>query len=490
MRDKHSRDDYHNSSHNYDNYSKKHEQQQNYNQQHLNNIYQQERQKQLQREQLQLQQQLPLQQPQRQQITPQQLLPMQQRPIIDNWKSSNQSQSQTKIQNYYQQESLPQITNKQSSASSSASASASNIHPNYEQQLTLQYNFDIMSFSNIKDKLEEFNTVAEQERKIFDADEKRRRNEFEEKQRERYEYLQRNIQKFEEENDPYEILGIEKRGCTIDIVKKAYKKKALKYHPDKVGDKYVDKFQLITQSYIYLLDVFEKKNELDTKTTRKVEKQTYKNDIHEEGVENIHLSKDRFNINTFNEIFEKYKVPDAYEDGYGDILKEDADDTKLLRNLNSENVVFGKKFNKEIFNATFNEEKNKMQKNRVSTDVIEYYEPEALDSSNSFGYSDLGVSKINDFSGRGYTDLKKAHKDETLLINPDSVKYKSYRNIEELKSERSSMNATLSPDEIRRRQMAEQRRAAAEEERINNLKERDNMLFNQYNSMNKKFIKN
>ncbi|MCF6249075.1 MAG: DnaJ domain-containing protein [Desulfobacula sp.] len=65
-------------------------------------------------------------------------------------------------------------------------------------------------------------------------------------------------------DDYYKILGIDKQSSASDI-KKAYRKLALKYHPDKTkGDKVLeDKFKRISEAYAVLSDP-EKRNQYDT----------------------------------------------------------------------------------------------------------------------------------------------------------------------------------------------------------------------------------
>lgn len=51
--------------------------------------------------------------------------------------------------------------------------------------------------------------------------------------------------------DPYKVLGI-KRGAKKEEIKKAYRKLALKYHPDRGGDE--DKFKEVSEAYGILSD--------------------------------------------------------------------------------------------------------------------------------------------------------------------------------------------------------------------------------------------
>ena len=59
------------------------------------------------------------------------------------------------------------------------------------------------------------------------------------------------------EKDYYEVLGVE-RSASEDDIKKAYRKLAIKYHPDKnPGDKEAEeKFKEINNSYKILLKKF------------------------------------------------------------------------------------------------------------------------------------------------------------------------------------------------------------------------------------------
>lgn len=57
-------------------------------------------------------------------------------------------------------------------------------------------------------------------------------------------------------NDPYSVLGL-KRDCTLDQLKKAYRKRAIECHPDKHPDeieKYTEMMKLINAAYTILKD--------------------------------------------------------------------------------------------------------------------------------------------------------------------------------------------------------------------------------------------
>ncbi len=112
--------------------------------------------------------------------------------------------------------------------------------------------------SNFSDRIKEYEEGYEKEETEFKKQEESRRTKFNRYMDRKKEKLRDEIKRFEESYNPYEVLGLENGDLDMGNIRRAYKKMALKYHPDKVGDKYGDHFQVITQSYIYLLNKAEK----------------------------------------------------------------------------------------------------------------------------------------------------------------------------------------------------------------------------------------
>ena len=348
-------------------------------------------------------------------------------------------------------------------------------------QLVQKYNLNAeLNPYNFTDEVDKFKNELDNEKTKFNEDEMKRRAEFDRNIEKKNEYLSSQIKNFEEKYNPYKILGLNNDDNNLVNIKKAYKKMALKYHPDKVGDKYNNEFQLVTQSYVYLLNKSEKMSEIKNKTSKKVEFVEYADDINE-SVENIYVSKDKFDLNTFNKIFEKYKLPDAFDDGYGELYKEKIDDKTP-----AENEIFGKKFNKEVFNSQFDNIKSK----KASTDIIEYNEPEALFSSSGSGFTELGLNKVNDFSANNlsYTDYRKAHVDETLLIDTSKVKFKTYNSVDQLENDRSKLSYKPNQEEILRNSNLDRMKKQKEDERLKYLQDRDDVINNHYKKINNKLI--
>jgi curved DNA-binding protein CbpA len=348
-------------------------------------------------------------------------------------------------------------------------------------QLVQKYNLNAeLNPYNFTEEVDKFKNELDNEKTKFNEEEMKKRAEFDRNMEKKNEYLSSQIKNFEEKYNPYKILGLNNDDNNLINIKKAYKKMALKYHPDKVGDKYNNEFQLVTQSYVYLLNKSEKMSEIKNKTSKKVEFVEYADDINE-SVENIYVSKDKFDLNTFNKIFEKYKLPDASDDGYGELYKEKIDEKSP-----AENEIFGKKFNKEVFNSQFDNIKSK----KASTDIIEYNEPEALYSSSGSGFTELGLNKVNDFSANNlsYTDYRKAHVDETLLIDTSKVNFKTYNSVEQLENDRSKISYKPNQEEILRNSNLDRMKKQKEDERLKYLQDRDDVINNHYKKINNKLI--
>jgi hypothetical protein len=347
-------------------------------------------------------------------------------------------------------------------------------------------NFDNIKFTpyNFNEEIDKYKKNIHHEKEEFDKNERERRKIFEKNQSLKKDFLENEIKKFETEYNPWEILHLKNNDYNIENIKKAYKRLALKYHPDKAGAKYEDKFQLITQSYIYLLGKAEENHMINNKINAVVEDVDYEDNINE-NVVNIYVDKDKFDINQFNQIFDKYKIPNSFDKGYSDLMKED-----INNNDEQNEQIFGKKFNNDIFNAHFDNIKNK----KASTDLIQYREPEALDSSNNnVNQTFFGVDDVDDFgsvnsNNLSYTDYKKAHVDETLLIDVNKVKYKTYNSIDQLESDRASIAYTPTHEDKLRYDYLERKRLEDDNLRLQQQKNYDEMIQKQYQKINQRLI--
>ena len=337
---------------------------------------------------------------------------------------------------------------------------------------------------NFNDEVGKFKKNIKDERNDFENIEKDRRKLFEKNEKDKQTYLNKQIKNFETKYNPWEILGLEYNDYNTNNIKKAYKKNALKYHPDRNGNKYQEKFQLITQAYIYLLGKTEENITHEQKINVPVVNNDYEDNITEK-VDNIYIDKDKFDINQFNKIFNEYKIPTSFDKGYSDLMKGEV-------KKDNDEQIFGHKFNKDIFNAHFDNIKNKNKSNANA--IIEYQEPSALDSSlSNLNHTLLGGDNMDDFGSTNsnslsYTDYKKAHIDETLLIDINKVKYKTYNSIDQLESDRSNISYTASNEDKKRYEYLERKKLEDDNLRVAQQRNYDEMVQNQYSKMNRKLI--
>jgi len=350
-------------------------------------------------------------------------------------------------------------------------------------QIDIPKNLDKIEFTpyNFNNEVSSYKNKLNSEREDFENSEKERRKMFENLEKNKKDYLQEQIKLFENKYNPWEILGLKMNDYNIANIKKAYKKNALKYHPDKAGSKYQDLFQLITQSYIYLLEKATDYNLVEEKINKSVDNIDYEDNINQK-VENIYVNKDNFNINQFNKIFDEYKIPNSFDKGYANLMKEDLQQ--------EDNEIFGTKFNNDIFNSHFDTLKTKKKNN----ELVNYKDPDALDTSlTNLNQTFFGIDDIEDFgsvntNGLCYTDYKKAHVDENLLIDANNVKYKTYNSIDQLESDRSKLSHSLSIEDKKRYEYLDRKKLEEDSYKLEKQKKYDQMIENQYSRMNQRLI--
>ena len=347
-----------------------------------------------------------------------------------------------------------------------------------------------------------YKTSAEEEEARFKMEEEKRRKEFAEQQRQRRLHYLASLSDLEKSDiDSLRLFHIQKN-YTIDELKIAYKKLAMKTHPDKTGGN-AEQFQLVTKCYMSLLEKYKNRESdkpfNDLRQGSKVyiedqEKSRMKNkdmnsSIH--STQNETVDKTKFDNKLFNKIYEQNKLWESGDDGYGDwFTSNEADEAP--------NEVFGNKFNINVFNTTFEDYKEKLTSK--SGAIQEYKDPQELVSS-STGFTDIDIfaRKINDFSkplpiGNGgkndlaYTDLKTAYTNKGAFIDPNSVEYKQYKNVDDLKRDRSNIRYDMTPDQMRDYELKKRREIEEEEKRQDLIRQRDNVVSNTYGKIHEKML--
>tara|TARA_B100000780_G_scaffold250841_7_gene197206 strand:+ start:81 stop:1049 length:969 start_codon:yes stop_codon:yes gene_type:complete len=273
------------------------------------------------------------------------------------------------------------------------------------------------------------------------------------------------------EYSPYERLGL-REDCSLVDLKKKYKKLAAIHHPDAGGNSKL--FMEIVKSYKIIL--FEKKSNMDNRIKAPVINKEYTpQNKNTSNRENVHIDKDNFNNDKFNEIFRDYRIKDPFDKGYGQTMDKSEKNYNNREDINIERLT---SLNKGNFNNNF----NKTNK----TTLVKYEEPIALYSDGKNNIMELGVKHIDDFSGNNYTDYKRAYNNE--FFDPNSVKYKTYNSVTEYENERSKQK-NMTKEESEYHDMMKRSNEQKELDRRGVQAEYDQLYEDQFNNLNKVFIK-
>lgn len=265
------------------------------------------------------------------------------------------------------------------------------------------------------------------------------------------------------------ILGLEEEvALTPEGLKSAYKKSVVRAHPDKGGSE--KEFEAVTRAYAYLGEILsrihggrKKEGKVEAPTTlsagRGVEADAWKM------VEPVQLNPSKLNLDAFNSMFEKTRIPDPEESGYGDWLKggDDAGGSSAPK--------FGGKFNRDVFNQAFAEEqrsKNGAAAGGKSNAIV----AQELSLASRMGFAtELGRSGRDDYTvaanerGVAYTDLKKAYTEYNTFSHQTAGVKVDNRSIAQLSKEREKAPAPLANAEMEELQRAEAALLRREEQR-------------------------
>jgi hypothetical protein len=231
--------------------------------------------------------------------------------------------------------------------------------------------------------------------------------------------------------DIYNLFGIQNKILTDEVMKES-KKIVLKTHPDKsrMEPKY---FLFFSKAYKRLFGIYEFQN----KTTKKVEDKSEFYDASKGEILNNFFEKDKDlkksgNFNKwFNEQFEKHKVEDGLENGYGDWLKSD--------NGIYQSDKVGSQGNFSNLTEDFEKHKKHVRSLVVYNGVNDLY------SSNLGGtlLGNAGDFSSSLFSNLSYQDIKQAHTETIIPVtDEDFHNTKKFNNIEEYKKYRNTQDTT------------------------------------------------
>lgn len=226
-------------------------------------------------------------------------------------------------------------------------------------------------------------------------------------------------------NDIFNLFNIQQEILDEDIMKNA-KQITLKMHPDKshLDPKF---FIFFRKAYNRLTEIYEFQN--------KSIKKKQNRDDDSMGEDNIRILnnlrnkpefKDEGNFNRwFNENFEKYRLEDPNERGYGDWLKSNDNFLNVDENVSMANM-----------NEVFERKKKQVQAVTVYTGI--------QNDMSSFKSSNFSLLDDSDnFSSDYYTDLKQAYTETVIPVTlEDYEKMPKFNNLQQYKSHRENVDVT------------------------------------------------
>ena len=231
--------------------------------------------------------------------------------------------------------------------------------------------------------------------------------------------------------DIYKLFSINPNKVLSDEVMKEAKKVVLKIHPDKshLDPKF---FIFYSSAYKKLFEVYEFQNKSTNKSQKDTTYQTVISEMNEGNktilnnlFENNNGLKEAKNFNSwFNERFDKYKVDDDLQNGYGDWLKSNED----LNDTSTEQVT------QTNMNQVFEKKKKELQELAVYRGVQNIN----TKLGTFFGGSSLD-GQVDNYSTDTYTDLKQAYTETVIPVTEDDFrKMKTYKSLDEYSRNRDS----------------------------------------------------
>ena len=321
-----------------------------------------------------------------------------------------------------------------------------------------------------------FNDLSlDDEEQQFRREQEERERQFYEKQKSRRNEYERDIKSFNmSEIDSLRLFKLDKN-FSMDDLKIAYRNLARRYHPDR-KDGSVKKFQVITKAYMALMEEVKMKQIEKTPEELKQESQKFFENQSANQKRNIKL-KGKFDNRLFNKIYDENRLQDTTEQGYGNWIKENPLEEREVEKP----AVFSKGFNINVFNNIF--EKQAIKDGQVT----EYKTPSAANTMTFNGIQEMGIDQVDNYSSAGaFSDLKEAHSMSNIL-HPGKVNRTMYKSMDQLKAEREKP-ATLTDKELSREEEHRLRLDRLDQERQINIQKRDELSFKHYNTMNSRMI--
>lgn len=280
---------------------------------------------------------------------------------------------------------------------------------------------------------------------------------------------QKSIQKIKEnEANAFRLYELP-RDFTLKQLKKRYMVLSKLTHPDKHGGS-DEKFELVTKHYLYLLEYY-KKHETSSKYERNqkipmnslVEKKKSNRKNQDEAFSKTSLKigqGNKFDLNSFNKVFEKNVFYDQNREGYSSWLSKKAEEPEQQM----------RKYNKSTFNSAFDKQRQKMEKSIVPSSVSQ------VKCFNEHELSNMTIVDDNSnytVSNTGAMDLKEVYTSGLINVSTKTTQKPQFKSQREYEQYRSSNMTPFNQQEKEELKQQEDRFQKKEKDRIHKLAERD-----------------
>jgi len=246
-----------------------------------------------------------------------------------------------------------------------------------------------------------------------------------------YQQLDLNIDAYSRE-DLFKLFGLRTMTLNEPLMKEC-RKIVLKTHPDKshLDEKY---FIFFSKAYKKLFSIYQFQNKTDNKHNQNqmyIDTNESDNSLLLDNLfEKKQNLKDPKNFNSwFNEQFEKHKLEDETQTGYGSWLKSDED------------IMFTSNVSKANMNSEFEKRKKQVQSVTVYNGVTESVLPTLGGSSLMVYDSNFSSGTLFSNEGLGYTDLRQAYVESVIPVTEeDFQKAQKFKTIEEYQRHRDTLD--------------------------------------------------
>ena len=267
-----------------------------------------------------------------------------------------------------------------------------------------------------------------------------------------YSRLDLNVDNYSRD-DLFKLFGLKSANLSENVMKEC-KKLVLKTHPDKsrLDEKY---YVFFAKAYNKLKGVYDFQNKMQMKKTADTNEYFDRDNgaVLEKVFDTNEKLKEPRNFNKwFNDQFDKHKLEDPNETGYGGWLKSDED------------IVF-------TANVTKANMASEIEKRKKEVQTLTTYTGVKDPCASTFGGSSL-MSYDSNFTsgslftsdGMGYTDLRQAYVESVIPVTEDDYrKTKQFRSVDEYKRHRDSVNTVPLSKEEAMRQLFNENRQKDEE---------------------------